>query len=81
MWRSWLVVVIIAIVVAVAWLDGQERGYVLAIGTLEASESERGECYFAVGRHTMIAVHPQSTACVRLHELLGTTGQLIFVPD
>ena len=77
----WFLLLIIAIFVAGALLWGQDRGYVLGMGRMGATDQEISECYFSVGRDAMLSLHPKGEPCQLARELIGRTGVLIFVPD
>jgi hypothetical protein len=79
-----LVLAVVALVVFAAWLHAQSTGYRLAVGQIVATEQEQQECYFSVGpagQGFTIVTHPQNIACVRLRELVGSTGMIYFQPD
>lgn len=64
-------------------VQSQPRAFTLAIGTIDATDTERTECYFNIGtaRAFVMVTHPENTACSRLRELVGTTGTVVFVAD
>lgn len=87
--RVWLTAIIVACCALLA--SAQGKGYLIAIGTLEA-ENGGIECYFSIraampladvagGQAFGLAAHPNGIACVRLKELAGRSGSLYFIPD
>ena len=79
--RMWLAILIAILLTGLVALSGQDRGYVLGMGRMGATDQEISECYFSVGRDAMLSLHPKGEPCHLARELIGRTGVLIFVPD
>ena len=77
----------LVIVLIVAFLLGTfagaqtERAYTLAIGSIHPIEQEQQECVFPVGQGAAVLLHPKGEPCVRMRELVGLTGRLVFKVD
>lgn len=82
-WGLLALMILITVALYVADVQVQTR-YRLVIGTVEATEEEAEQCYFNLGSGrdaATLALHPEGVPCVRMRELVGATGSLVFVPD
>ena len=79
--RTITLLIAMAVLLYALSVSSQERGYTLGIGRFGATDDELGQCYFSVGLHASLALHPKGEPCVLTKELIGRTGKLIFVPD
>ena len=77
-----LVLVVVLWVISLATgLISQDRGYRLAVGQFGGTDAELSECLFSIGPQASLALHPSGEPCVLAKELIGRTGQLVFIPD
>lgn len=78
--RLWLAIWIL-VILAILVLNGQSRGYVIAIGKVQPTEQESGECYFPLSNAASINLHPDGEPCKFMRTMIGKTGTLFFIPD
>lgn len=85
---SWRAALLTLVCLAFGWYvygQSERPGFILAIGTVNATDQERDECYFGVGvnavRAAVVSFHPKNEACIRARELVGQAGRLVFIPD
>lgn len=64
-----------------AFSQQQDRWYVLAAGKVGGTEQEAQECVFPIGPAAAVLLHPKGEPCVRMRELIGGSGLLVWVPD
>lgn len=76
--RRWLLAVVVG---AGATLDAQPRVHHLAIGRFGATDQEIQECYFNIGTGAMLILDPKGDMCSVARDLIGRTGELVFVVD
>ena len=62
-------------------VHAQERAYTIAIGAIHPIEQEQQECVFPVGQGAAVLLHPKGEPCIRMRELIGRTGRLVFMVD
>ena len=56
-------------------------GFILADGIVSHANPLQEGDYFAIGEGLSISVPPMSIPAMRLRELVGQKGQLVFVPE
>ena len=77
--RLWLLLWVLLMLTV--WLTAQERGYVLAIGRVQPTDSEAQACYFPLSNAASVTLYPNGEPCRWMRTQAGTTGKLLFIPD
>jgi hypothetical protein len=81
--RTAIVVLLVALGGGVA-LVGDAATFTLAVGVVDASQTEEVECYWQIdtGQHsTIVAMHPKNMSCERMKELKGKRVRLQVVVE
>lgn len=78
------IAVVVAYLACMAWLAAEAPTYTLAVGVVEATDQEQGECYWTIdtGAHaTVLIFHPKNMSCARMRELKGKSIRLQAVVE